>query len=157
MVIFQMIRTWISRIIILLLSIYLIVFIPVLWNYYPLIIVSGSMEPTLRVGGILYYHPKKIETFKKDEILVFRTKKHIISHRIINTSTNSFITKGDANKNNDSTKVLPKQIIGQGTNFSIPFIGYYVDFIYNHKYLLLMISLSLFLSLYRKEMVRRNE
>ena len=28
------------------------------------------------------------------------------------------------------------QVIGKGTNWSIPYIGYYADFVYNHKYLL---------------------
>ncbi len=153
---YEFLRNIIAKILIILLAIYLVIFIPILWNYHPLIIVSGSMEPILKVGGILYYHPKKVDEFKKNEILVFKSKKHIISHRIVDISNKEFITKGDANKKVDSFKVS-SQILGEGTNFSIPLIGYYVDFIYNHKYVLLLVSLSLFIDLFRKEMVIKRE
>lgn len=145
------------KVIYILVVIYLIVFIPVIWNYYPLIIVSGSMEPTLKVGGILYYHEKEIKNFKNGEILVFKTKKHIVSHRIVKINNTNFITKGDANKNNDSKYVKHNQIIGQGTNYSIPFVGYYVDYIYHHKYLLLILSSILIIDIYRKERIIKNE
>ena len=157
MVIYSFIRNLISKTLIILLTIYLVVFIPILWNYYPLIIVSGSMEPILKVGGILYYHPKEIKDFKENEILVFRTKKHIVSHRVIDVNKDGFITKGDANKKIDSSVVLKTQILGEGTNFSIPLLGYYVDFIYNHKYILLFICLTLFIDLHRKGMIKKNE
>lgn len=115
------------------------------------------MEPTLKVGGILYYHKKNISDFKEGEILVFKAKKHTVSHRIVNIYNNKFITKGDANKKNDSKYVKYKQVIGQGTNFSIPYIGYYVNFIYNHKYMLLVLSFLLMIDVYFKERIIKNE
>ena len=124
------------KILYLLILLYLIIFIPVFWGYKPLVVISGSMEPILKVGGILYYEDYNINSFKKGDILVYKTKKHIISHRIVKTKSNSFITKGDANKSIDRKVVNNKQILGKGTNFSIPYIGYYGDFIYHHKYLL---------------------
>ncbi len=132
-----------NRIICVLLVIYLAVFIPVLWKHYPLIIVSNSMEPKLKVGGILYYHEKDINEFKIGEVLTYKYKSHIISHRIVKCSKNKFITKGDANKSNDSELILKNQILGEGTDFSIPYVGYYVHFIYHHKYLLLILFIYL--------------
>lgn len=132
----RIIENIIVKILYVLILLYLIIFIPVFWGYKPLVIISGSMEPILKVGGILYYEDYNINEFKKDDILVFKTKYHIISHRIIDKENNSFITKGDANKSIDKNKVRINQILGKGTNFSIPYIGYYADFIYHHKYLL---------------------
>ena len=36
----------------------------------------------------------------------------------------------------DGELVNPKQVLGKGTDWSIPFIGYYADYVYSHKYLL---------------------
>lgn len=128
-----------------LIIIYLIIFIPVLWGKRPLVIISGSMEPILKVGGILYYEKINLDDFKKDDILVYQLNEHIVSHRIVNINEYGFETKGDNNISNDSYIVDKNNVIGIGNNWSIPYIGYYADFIYNHKYLLIMmIILSYF-------------
>ena len=124
------------RILYILILIYLIIFIPIFWGYKPLVVISGSKEPILKVGGILYYENYNINEFKEGDILVYKTKKHIISHRILKINNNNFITKGDANEKVDRKSVNYNQILGKGTNFSIPYIGYYGDYIYHHKYLL---------------------
>ena len=122
-----------------LIIIYLIIFITVLWGKRPLVIISGSMEPILKVGGILYYEKINLDDFKKDDILVYQLNEHIVSHRIVNINEYGFETKGDNNNSNDSYIVDKNNVIGRGNNWSIPYIGYYADFIYNHKYLLIVI------------------
>jgi len=124
-------------IIYLLITIYLIIFIPCLIGYKPLIIESGSMEPILRVGGILYYKSIPLNTYKVDDILVYKVPNHIVSHRIIDKNNYYFITKGDQNNTIDSN-VYNNQVLGKSSNFSIPYIGYYADYIYHHKYLLVI-------------------
>ena len=128
-----------------LIIIYLIIFIPVLWGKRPLVVISCSIEPILKVGGILYYEKINLDDFKKDDILVYQLNEHIVSHRIVNINEYGFETKGDNNNSNDSYIVDKNNVIGRGNNWSIPYIGYYADFIYNHKYLLIvMIILSYF-------------
>ena len=56
------IKDLIFRIIYILLIIYLLIFIPSLWGKKPLVVISGSMEPTLKVGGILYYEKIDCQT-----------------------------------------------------------------------------------------------
>ena len=85
-----------------LIIIYLIIFIPVLWGKRPLVVISGSMEPILKVGGILYYEKINLDDFKKDDILVYQLNEHIVSHRIVNINEYGFETKGDNNNSNDS-------------------------------------------------------
>lgn len=130
------IKDFIFRIVYILLIIYLLIFVPSLWGQKPLVVISGSMEPTLKVGGILYYEKINIDEFDEGDILVYQTKEHIISHRIVDINENGFITKGDINNSVDNYLVSDEQILGKGTNWSIPFIGYYADYIYSHKYLL---------------------
>ena len=116
--------------------IYLIIFIPTFWGKNPLVVISGSMEPTLKVGGILYYEKIDLNDFKEGDILVYELNEHTISHRIVDITDNGFLTKGDNNNSIDTYEVENMQVIGKGTNWSIPYIGYYADFVYNHKYLL---------------------
>ena len=93
------------KIIYVFLLIYLIIFIPKLFGYNPLVVISGSMEPTLKVGGLLYYEEIDINDFKEKDILVYELKDHIISHRVVEHLDNGFITKGDANNSYDSSIV----------------------------------------------------
>lgn len=136
------IKDFIFRIIYILLIIYLLIFVPSLWGQKPLVVISGSMEPTLKVGGILYYEKINIDELDEGDILVYQANDHIISHRIVDIIEDDFITKGDKNNSVDNYLVNGNQVLGKGTNWSIPFIGYYADYIYSHKYLL-YISLGL--------------
>ena len=124
------------KVIYILITIYLLIFIPSFWGHKPLVVISGSMEPVLKVGGILYYHEERINNFDKNDILVYELNEHIISHRIVEISDSTFLTKGDANQSVDTYFVDKNQVLGKGTDWSIPYIGYYADFIYHHKYLL---------------------
>ena len=132
----NLLKNIIIKLLYILISIYLIIFIPSIWGEKPLVILSGSMEPILKVGGILYYKEENINDFNEGDVLVYQLNDHIISHRIVKVLDDSFITKGDNNKSIDTYEVLNYQILGKGTNWSIPYIGYYADFIYTHKYLL---------------------
>ena len=141
---FTKIKNFIFRIVYVLIIIYLMIFIPSFWGHKPLVVISGSMEPTLKVGGLLYYHEQNLDDFDRGDILVYQTKEHIISHRIVEQKDNGFITKGDANNSADSNLINNKQVLGKGTNWCIPYLGLYADFIYTHKYLL-FISIAILL------------
>ena len=145
------------KIIYVFLLIYLIIFIPKLFGYNPLVVISGSMEPTLKVGGLLYYEEIDINDFKEKDILVYELKDHIISHRVIEHLDNGFITKGDANNSYDSSIVSDNQVLGRGTNWSIPFLGYYADFIFRHKYILkILLSIGI-IDLFVDYLIKRKD
>lgn len=130
------IKNFIFSILYVLVIIYLLIFVPSLWGQKPLVVISGSMEPTLQVGGLLYYHEEDLDNFKKDDILVYKSRNHIISHRVVEKLDDGFITKGDANKSYDPDMIENSRVLGKGTNWCIPYLGLYADFIYTHKYLL---------------------
>lgn len=145
------------KIIYLFLLMYLIIFIPKLFGCNPLVVISGSMEPTLKVGGLLYYEEIDINDFKEKDILVYELKDHIISHRVVEHLDNGFITKGDANNSYDSSIVSDNQVLGRGTNWSIPFLGYYADFIFRHKYILkILLSIGI-IDLFVDYLIKRKE
>lgn len=156
----NLLKNIIIKLLYILISIYLIIFIPSIWGEKPLVILSGSMEPILKVGGILYYKEENINDFKEGDVLVYQLNDHIISHRIVKVLDDSFITKGDNNKSIDTYEVLGYQILGKGTNWSIPYIGYYADFIYNHKYLLVIATGLIFMDILydnKKEKMKNEE
>ena len=145
------------KIIYVFLLIYLIIFIPKLFGYNPLVVISGSMEPTLKVGGLLYYEEIDINDFKEKDILVYELKDHIISHRVVEHLDNGFITKGDANNSYDSSIVNDNQVLGRGTNWSIPLLGYYADFIFRHKYILkILLSIGI-IDLFVDYLIKRKD
>src|SRR5574344_3009913 len=94
-------KDFIFKILYVLILIYLVIFIPSFWGHKPLVVISGSMEPTLHVGGILYYEEININDFDKDDILVYQLNKHTISHRIVDVTKNGFLTKGDNNRSEE--------------------------------------------------------
>lgn len=156
----NLLKNIIIKLLYILISIYLIIFIPSIWGEKPLVILSGSMEPILKVGGILYYKEENINNFNEGDVLVYQLNDHIISHRIVKVLDNSFITKGDNNKSIDTYEVLNYQILGKGTNWSIHYIGYYADFIYNHKYLLVIAAGLIFMDILydnKKEKMKNEE
>ena len=142
------IKNTIFGILYILVLIYLLTFIPSFWGHKPLVVISGSMEPTLKVGSLLYYHDKNLDDFEQGDILVYKSKNHIISHRVVENLDGGFITKGDGNKTNDSIIVNDEQVLGEGTNWCIPYLGLYADFIYTHKYLLFITVSILIMDLF---------
>ncbi|MFZ2521878.1 MAG: signal peptidase I [Minisyncoccia bacterium] len=106
--------------------------IPFPGNFKVKVVKSGSMEPALKTGGIIFIRPSDsydvgdIVTFGKD------TKTQIpTTHRIISVDGSSplraFMTKGDANDAEDPVPIHLSDISGK-VIFSVPYLGYVLDF-----------------------------
>lgn len=75
------------------------------------IVMSGSMEPTLKTGGIVFTDTKRTEPSVGD-IVTFQNAQGKVSHRVVAKQKQSYITKGDANNMEDVSLLEPEQIIG---------------------------------------------
>ena len=130
---------FLSNITLILIIIYVIVWIPNIFGYKPLIVLSGSMQPTYKEKSVVYYKEVKREDIKTGDIITFKgNKNELISHRVVSIENDSFITKGDANKVNDADIVNYKDICGKNMNFNILYVGYYINFVNNHNYLVII-------------------
>lgn len=96
------------------------------------IVESGSMEPSIRTGSIVVIHAQK--TYQEGDVVTFfySAKDEIpTTHRIIAVKqeggTRQYATKGDANENPDPRAVDAHRVIGK-VLFSVPFVGYVLDF-----------------------------
>ena len=105
--------------------------IPITGNFKTMVVLSGSMEPTIKTGSIVIVKPSK--DYKIGEIITFglmSKTKTPTTHRIFDIKINAgvpvYITKGDANNNPDIKEVLQKDVIGK-VLFSIPYLGYAVE------------------------------
>ena len=105
---------------------------PITGNYKLFIVQSGSMEPAIKMGSIVVVKPAK--EYKIGEVITFgpySKAKVPTTHRIYDIRVVSgepiYITKGDANNAPDHREITKKEVIGK-VLFSIPYLGYAVDF-----------------------------
>ena len=127
-----------STIVYILIIIYVVVWLPNLFGYKPLVILSGSMEPTYDVGTIIYTKKVDKEEIKKNDIITFISENKYVSHRVNDITDNGYVTKGDANNVDDILTVKYEDIVGKNANITIKYIGYYIKFACEHLYLLII-------------------
>ena len=140
-----------SIIVYVLIGIYAILCVPMILGYRPLVVLSGSMEPAYKVGGILYYKKVDVKELKVGDPITFKLDDGaIVSHRITKIKENAVITKGDANNSEDPNEVKFDNILGRDAKICIPYVGYYVKFINDHLIvsipLIIILMLEFFLS-----------
>ena len=106
-------------------------FVAGIFKYKPTAIVSNSMHPIFDRGDVVIIEKldrKKSRNLKKYDIIEYKLKNIIVSHRIIHIEKHNdgsilYITKGDNNNTADNEKVSSNQIIGI-VKFRIPKVGY---------------------------------
>ncbi len=96
-----------------------------------MVVLSGSMEPSIGTGGVVYVQPAS--TYSKGEVISFTTESGMtVTHRIVEVTKNSdgiaYRTKGDANSVQDSELVPHKNVIGKSI-FSVPYLGYIINWL----------------------------
>lgn len=104
---------------------------PITGNYKVMVVLSGSMEPAIKVGSVVVVKP--VANYEVGDIITFGPmgkNKMPITHRIAEIKEKEgrmiYVTKGDANDSTDSNEVPKNQIVGKAL-FSVPYIGYAVD------------------------------
>jgi signal peptidase I len=97
-------------------------------------VLSGSMEPTFMTGSVIAVKPlENAVKLKKDDIITFKeSEDKLITHRIIEVKKSGeqtlYVTKGDNNRSKDSNPVIAQNIVAKYTGFTIPYVGYFLDY-----------------------------
>lgn len=107
------------------------------------IVISGSMEPEIKVGSLAFITKDK-ENIKNDDVISYNFGKTKVLHRVIKVKKEGFITKGDNNNTKDFGVINKKQVNGKYL-FSIPFLGYVVLFIRKYIFLIAFLVITLYL------------
>ncbi|MFF2909354.1 signal peptidase I SipW [Paenibacillus sp. NPDC057934] len=130
---------------------------PAFFGYQIKTVLSGSMEPGIHTGSIIALKPGGDMTrFQKGDVITFMNPENIlITHRIVDASMNSAIgeasytTKGDNNNAADMSPVSSTNVIGEYTGFTVPYVGYAMNFAVSKAgSVLLMIVPGLLLLMY---------
>ena len=92
--------------------------VPRIFGYHIYSVVSGSMEPAIPVGSLVYIQEGAPEDMQEDDVIAFygaRDSNAIITHRVVENRVvmGEFITKGDANQTEDMNPVPYSNFIGK--------------------------------------------
>ena len=95
----------------------------------PYVVATGSMTPTIPEGSICFVnHNISYDSIVIGDIISFRIgEKKQVTHRVVRIDADGLVTQGDANKTEDTSKVVPNNYTGK-TVWSVPKIGYIVEF-----------------------------
>lgn len=126
----------------------------------PYIVLSGSMEPVIQTGSMAYINsnadPYAIQI---GDIITYKLADHTVTHRVVDKTLTSVITKGDANEENDFSPVLRSSILGKYI-FSIPYLGYLYSYIstpYLFPVLVSLFGVELIISLIYQLFISKKE
>ena len=98
-------------------------------GYRTYTVLSGSMEPKFYPGDIVVVKHKDKTDIKLNDIVTYKDSDGVvITHRIIEETPQGYITKGDNNNTEDADILTKDNIIGE-VKFSIPKIGYIMNFL----------------------------
>ena len=99
-------------------------------GYKPVAVYSGSMEPTIPVGGLAVDRAIAARDVRVGDVITFSdpyVKGRLVTHRVIDILQTprglAYRTKGDANPGRDPWTIRLADQVGR-VSFSVPFAGY---------------------------------
>ena len=117
----------------------------------PYTVLSGSMEPFFHVGALIYVEKISPENVVVGDPICFVLNDDlvVVTHRVveIDEANHFFITKGDANDSADGAPVLFENLVGKAV-FSIPYLGYFSNWLIRPPGLYIGITFTLLLFLF---------
>ena len=104
---------------------------PTLFGFATAVVISGSMEPTIRVNDLVVIRAQK--EYNVDDVVTFRGDGLPVTHRIIGERTDGagvryFITQGDNNNTPDRSEITADKIAGKVIR-TVPKFGYVQSFL----------------------------
>ncbi|MGX4598551.1 signal peptidase I [Faecalimicrobium sp. JNUCC 81] len=120
-------------------------------GYRAYTVLSGSMEPTYYPGDLVIVKNKTRAKLEEKDVITFIDDNEIVTHRIIEKTTEGYKTKGDNNDVEDAKILKDKDVIGE-VSFKIPKVGYVVQFLAKPEIVAIeLILLGVFVLLYNRD------
>lgn len=108
---------------------------PSVFGYQLKTVLSGSMEPGIQTGSVIAVksvNEEERENLQKGDVITFIEENRLVTHRIVEvTHTDShiqYLTKGDHNNAPDTNPVLAENVEAVYNGFTIPLLGYFINF-----------------------------
>lgn len=121
-----------SYVVYLIIIVVLLLVAPILLGNKPVMVLSGSMEPTYHVGSLIYYKAASFEEIQPGDAITFSAGEDShVTHRVVekNEADQTFVTKGDNNEDKDSNPVPYANVEGKASKITIPYAGFFINFI----------------------------
>lgn len=104
---------------------------PNVFGFKPFIATSGSMEPAVPTGSLVYVNINDKDVAKNDIIMykipsISGKSDKMVTHRVVDIQGDEIITKGDANEDIDLNPIRKEQVIGTYA-YHIPQLGFMYD------------------------------
>lgn len=101
--------------------------VPRVFGFHIYTVISGSMEPAIPIGSLLYIQKLPPEDMKEKDVIAYyggHGQSAIITHRVVENRVlmGEFVTKGDANAAEDMEPVPYDDFIGK-VRLTIPKVG----------------------------------
>lgn len=99
---------------------------PTLMGIKSMAVLSGSMEPNIPVGSIVYVDEVEPSTLQAGDVITYSISgSTMVTHRVVevDVENQSIITKGDANEVEDGSPVAFSQVVGK-MKMHVPYLGY---------------------------------
>lgn len=106
--------------------------VPMITGAQTLIVLTGSMTPYLPVGGAAVVRPEPAEDIRRGDVITFTdredgsTATKVVTHRVVGIEPGPagpvFVTKGDANEDNDPGTVAADDVQGV-LWYQVPAVG----------------------------------
>ena len=126
-------------------------------------VISGSMEPAIPMGSLVYTAPIAPDEIKPGDVIAFYTKESptAITHRVVEhlAESKEYITKGDANEKKDRDPIPYDNYIGKVT-LHVPYFGYWFAIFTSSLGKIMagaIIALCIFLHLIANSMEKKKE
>jgi signal peptidase len=100
--------------------------LPIFTTYRLMVVLSGSMAPTLLPGDAVLVR-SDVASIHEGDIITFRSEGELVTHRVVEMQPGQLITQGDANNAPDLWPVPVSAVEGVYA-LRLPFLGYLVWF-----------------------------
>ena len=98
--------------------------VPRLLGYEIYNVVSGSMEPEIPVGSVVYVKAAEPAEIQAEDVIAFQRDGDTVTHRVVRNLRieGTFVTKGDANAAEDLDEIPYAALIGR-VEAHVPVLG----------------------------------
>ena len=134
---------------------------PDFFGYKSFVIMSGSMEPTIKKGDAILVKEVPENAIRMNDIISFTTQnKTNVTHRIIGIAEENgkrkYTTKGDNNNTEDKERITYEQIDGK-YQFKMSQFGVIINILKSKFTLMILVLIIILITCYKSRIKKRKE
>ena len=97
---------------------------PTVFGFSAAVVVTGSMSPAIEPGDLVVC--RSSADYAVGDAITFHSGASLVTHRIVGSTPDSYITQGDANNVADADPVPNGAIVGKVV-FTVPKLGIFIE------------------------------